>query len=128
MTRDWSLNLPQNFNRRFEDDSLVFWKPGITIWTLIWNNDKSESAKDRLAEIKGDSSPNAFDAVTETGGGILRYAYRLKENSEDLRQAAFYCFAIGREGHVQMAVYFDSPDDLAMAESIWRSLAENLPN
>ncbi len=124
MTKDWSVDLPTKFNRRFEESDLVIWKPGFTIWTTVWNNDKSESPDERLTWIREDSSPAAFDAVTETSNGLLRYSYRLKEESDDDRLPAFYCYAIGKDGHVQMAIYFDSPDDLDTAQAIWRSLAE----
>ena len=125
MTADWSVMLPTQFNRRIEEGQLVIWKPGFTIWTNVWNNDKSESQDDRLQWIQGDSSPNGFDKVTESSDGVSRYAYRLKEDSYDDREPAFYCFAIGEEGHVQMAIYFDSADDLADAQAIWQSLTEN---
>ena len=124
MTKEWSVNLPTKFNRRMEDGDLVIWKPGFTIWTTVWNNDKSESPDERLAWLKEDSSPDAFDVNTESTHGLLRYAYRLKEGSEDDRQPAFYCYAIGVAGHVQMAIYFDSPEDLSNAQAIWRSLTE----
>jgi hypothetical protein len=125
MTKDWSVNLPTKFNRRFEDRNLVIWKPGFTIWTTVWDNDKLESPDERLAWIRDDSSPGAFDEVTETSNGLLRHSYRLKEESDDDRLPAFYCHAIGKDGHVQMAIYFDSPDDLDAAQAIWRSLTEN---
>lgn len=127
MTEEWAVNLPSKFNRRFEENDLVIWKPGFTIWTTIWNNNNSESQEGRLAWIKEGSSPDAFDAVIEISDGILRYAYRLKEDSGDDRQPAFYCYAIGEAGHVQMAIYFDSAEGLADAQTIWRSLTEN-PN
>ena len=122
MTTEWSMNLPSKFNRRFEEDDLVIWKPGFTIWTQIWGNDKDESAEARLEWIKQDTSPDAFNSVTESSNGILRYAYRLEEKAEDGRQAAFYGFSIGATSHVQIAIYFDSPADLSIAEGIWRSL------
>jgi hypothetical protein len=124
MTKDWSVDLPAKFNRRFEEGNLVIWKPGFTIWTTVWNNDKSESPEERLAWIRDDSSPDAFDALTETSNGLLRYSYRLKEEADDDRLPAFYCYAIGKEGHVQMSIYFDSPGDLDTARAIWRSLTE----
>jgi hypothetical protein len=127
MTQEWSVDLPTKFNRRFEESDLVIWKPGFTIWTTVWNNDKAESPDERLAWIKDDSSPDAFDAVAETSNGLLRYSYRLKEDSDDDRLPAFYCYAIGKAGHVQMAIYFDSPADLNTAQAIWRSLTET-PN
>ena len=35
-----------------------------------------------------------------------------------------YAFAIGVDGHVQMAVYFDAERDLETARGMWRSLDE----
>ncbi len=52
MTKEWSVSLPSKFNRRMEDDDLVIWQPGFTIWTTVWNNDKSERPEERLAWIK----------------------------------------------------------------------------
>lgn len=127
MTEEWSVDLPAKFNRRFEKSDLVIWKPGFTIWTTVWNNNKSESPDKRLAWIRDGSSPDAFDEWTETSNDLLRYSYRLKEDSDDDRLPAFYCYAIGESGHVQMAIYFDSPSDLEVAQATWRSLTEN-PN
>ena len=124
MTEDWQVTLPGKFNRRMEDGSLAIWRPGFTIWTAIWNNDQDETPEQRLDWISNDSATEAFDKETEMSNGLVRYSYRLAESSGDNRQAAFYCFAIGRNGHVQMAIYFDSADDLASAKKIWRSLIE----
>lgn len=124
MTREWSVFLPEKFNRRIEDDNLVIWKPGFTMWIIIWDNDESESAEDRLEWLKEDTSPEVFDVTMETFEGGIRFSYRLKEDSQDERQPAFYCFVIGESGHVQVAMYLDSPDEITMAEDIWRSLSE----
>lgn len=103
------------------------WKSGFTIWASVWNNDKTESKEERLNWLQGDSSPEAFDSVVESADGVIRYAYRLKEEPEEDRQPAFYCFVIGQDGYVQMAIYFDFADDLAEAKSIWRSVREETP-
>lgn len=125
ITKEWAVDLPGEFNRRFEDGSLVIWRPGFTIWTTVWNNDHDETLDQRLNWIEADSSPDAHSQETEKVGGLIRYAYRLEEESHDSRRPAFYCFAIGQNGHVQMAIYFDREDDLATAKQIWRSLEEN---
>jgi hypothetical protein len=125
MTREWAVNLPGRFNRRIEDGDLVIWRPGFTIWTTVWNNDREETPEERLDWLRDGTSPDAYAQETENEGQLVRYAYRLDEESEDKSQAAFYCFANGQNGHVQMAIYFDSEDDLPTAKQIWRSLAEN---
>jgi hypothetical protein len=124
MTDDWSIFLPEPFRRRIEKGSLVLWRPGITTWINVWDNDNGENAEERLSRIRADRSSDAFDEIREIEEGVLRYAYRLGEDAPDERVAALYGFAIGVTGHVQMAVYFDMENSLSFAESLWRSLKE----
>ena len=125
MTEEWSVDLPTKFNRRMEEGSLVLWKPGFTIWLAVWGNDNDEPADVRLKSLRADSSPDAFDSMTESNDGLLLFSYRLLEVSSDTRQAGFYGFAIGASGHVQMAIYFDTAEDIEEALQIWRSLTES---
>jgi hypothetical protein len=127
MTRSWFVTLPGDFNRRVEDGALCFWRPGLTVWVVVWNNDRDESPQKRLDGLRDDTSPAAYDHEVEQDGGVLRFAYRLREETGDDRAPAFYCFAIGRDGHVQMAVYFDHEADVDKGRAIWRSLDECPP-
>ena len=128
MTREWSVHLPSEFNRRIEDESLVIWKPGITIWTNVWGDDgKFNSSQERVEWLKKESPPAAFDSISEITDGVTRYSYRLQEGPDQGATAAFYCFAIGRPGHVQMAIYFDDPEHVTTALQIWRSLSPLTP-
>jgi hypothetical protein len=124
MTPDWAVTLPRQFNRRIEDGSLVFWRSGITTWTVVWNNDKSESQYERLEWLRGDTSSDAFEAESVTEGDVTRYSYRLTEDRDDGVVHALYGFAIGVDGHVQMAIYLDDEADLETAREICRSLDE----
>jgi hypothetical protein len=69
-------------------------------------------------------SKDAFDLQVLTEKKILRFAYKLKEQSHDGRVAAFYGFAFGADGHVQLAICFDDEKDLDLARKIWLSLEE----
>lgn len=122
LTDNWSVTLEQKYNRRSEDGSLVLWRPGVTIWTVVWKLKDQESVADRYRSLKDDISPQAVDLVEETDGALLRLAYRLNEESDDAREPAFYCFAVGPSGHVQMAIYFDGQIDVKTARAVWRSL------
>ena len=124
MTEMWSVVLPGEFNRRIEDGDLVIWRPGITIWTAIWGNDNNLAADKRLIELKQDISDEAFDLKEDLAGSVLRFRYRLIEDSDDDRVPAYYCYAIGNSGDVQMAIYFDDESDLSVAENIWKSIEE----
>jgi hypothetical protein len=48
ITSDWAVTLPQQFNRRIEEDSMVCWRPSVTVWTVVWNNNNNESQQERL--------------------------------------------------------------------------------
>lgn len=124
MTEDWSIVLPQKFNRRFEDDCLVIWRPGITAWIVIWGNNKKESAEQRCQAIRKDIDPESFALEEQTDGSILRFAYRLTEKREAAFVHGLYSFAFSEAGHVQMAVYFDAERDLETAKAMARGLNE----
>ena len=124
MTSDWAVTLPVAFNRRFEDDSLVFWRPGITAWTIVWQNNAGETQQERLEWLRSESSPAAFDIESITDGNVIRYSYQLTEGEHKKIVNALYCYVIGANGHVQMAVYFDNPSDLVTARAIVTSIEE----
>lgn len=125
MTKEWSVTLPEKFNRRIEDGDLVIWRPGVTLWIAVWGNDKNESANVRLKTIRDGISPKAFDIQTSQKSHILHLSYRLKEGKDQGAVPAYYCFAVGDTGHVQMAIYLDSEQDAKSAQTICGSLSEN---
>ena len=63
-------------------------------------------------------SSDAFDVEEVTEENVLRLRYRLNEESEDRRVAAFYGFAVGVNGHIQLGIYFDDEGDVEQAKQI----------
>jgi hypothetical protein len=126
MTREWSLVLAAPMKKRFEDGSLVLWRPGLTVWVVVYGNGDGPPAA-QLAAVTADASPQRFDAIEETSGGSLRFGYRLREGADDGRRPAFYGFVFGASGYVQMAIYFDDEAALATATALWRSVHETVP-
>ncbi|MCW1924234.1 hypothetical protein OKA05_16830 [Luteolibacter arcticus] len=122
MTEDWSVTLDQKYNRRIEDGNLVIWRPGFTIWTIVWNAKEGETPEQRLKHLKEGISDKATDVTEEKEGKVLKLSYRLNEASDDKRQPAFYGFAVGPAGHVQISIYFDDAKELAKAQRIFKSL------
>jgi hypothetical protein len=124
LTPEWAIALPGKFKRRIEEGSLVLWRPGLTTWINVWNNDRKEPADKRVRDIRGQGAPGAFDVVEERAGEVIRYGYRLAEESDDARVAALYAYVVGRSGHVQMAVYFDDEREIDAARAMWRGVRE----
>jgi hypothetical protein len=123
LTDEWSLHLPERFNRRVEDGDLYIWRPGLTLILAVWGNDKSETSAERLAWIREDMSPKAYDVRAEDRGELVSLSYRLREASDDNRVDALYAFVVASSGHLQVAFYFDDESDCELARRILGSVA-----
>ena len=123
MTNEWSIVLPSEFNRRFEDGSLVIWRPGITLWIDARNNDDNQSIEERAAWANDTKSTKAYDIEEIKEKSIYRVGYRLAEESEDQRAASFNGYAIGNDGHIFISIYFDNESDAENAKQIWKSIS-----
>lgn len=124
LTNDWSVSLPGKFNRRIEDGDLVLWRADLTLWIAVWKNDQDLSKESRLDCIKKAMSAQAYELDLSSDATPLRFSYRLKEEGEQGTVAAFYCFAIGEKGQVEIAIYFDEEASVKDAQAILQSLKE----
>ena len=118
LTDDWSIHLPERFARRIEDGSLVLWRPGLTIWLAVWNNDHEESRLDRLAWVKREASPRRYAEEEREAEGITRYRYRLRDENDDGPVESLAGYVFSDDGHLQLAAYFDDPKDEDAARRI----------
>jgi hypothetical protein len=125
LTKDWAMSFREPVRRRFEDGAMIFWRPGFTVLVTVWNDPTDQA--ERRKQLEADASPQRYDLVEESDGGLLRFSYRLDEPAEDRRRPAFYGFVVGARSSVQIAVYFDDEKDLAEAAAVWRSLVERPP-
>ena len=122
LSADWALTLPTEFNRRLEEQDLVLWRPGITIWMSLWNNDHDETIAERLAWIREDVSEEAFGLELNAESDPGRLVYRLNEAREDGDVFALYGFVVKDLGHLQVAIYVDDEADIDAAEGIFASI------
>lgn len=96
MTATWRIHLRKQFARRIEDDSLVLWRPGVTVWLAAWGNDHNQSQVERLA----------------------RFSYRLQEENADGPVESLNACVIGDDDLLQVSVYFDDGADAAEAQEL----------
>lgn len=132
MTREWRVELPDEYARRFEEGEhgtdLVLWRPGITCWTRIYNQKEGETPAETLAWRKSNTSEEALRVFEFTDKEPLRYACLLHETQEDAPPRwGLYTFTFGSSGHVMMTIYFDREEDLETAKGIWLSVEEKEP-
>lgn len=124
LTKEWSIRLESTFERRVEDDCLVFWAPGRTIWISAWDAKNGESPEERLRWIKAESNTEPVERYEPRHPTFRRFGYLLME-SDDEKGArwALYAFTVSPDGgHLQLAFYFDDKADLAWARSTWESI------
>lgn len=122
LSTNWTITLTQEMNRRVEDQNLVLWRPGITVWMSLWGNDHEETIRERLEWFQSVTSPYAFDVSVRADDTPARYSYRLNEDGEEGTVFAFYGFALKEDGHLQIAIYVDREGDLTDAKSLFDSL------
>src|SRR5262245_49033155 len=84
MTDEWTLELPEQFNRRVEDGSLVLWRPELTFWITVWGNGGKDRER-RLASILEAASDLRTDQQIERTETVTRLTYELTE--EDAARA-----------------------------------------
>ena len=122
LNENWALTLPDEFNRRLEEQDLVLWRPGFTIWLSLWNNDHDETIAERLTWIREDVSDEAFDLKLDADSDPGRLVYRLNERREEDVVYALYGFVVKADGHLQMAMYVDEEGSIEAAATVFASV------
>ena len=125
MTDEWTVMLPEEFNRRVEEGSLVLWKPALTFWITIWGNDTDASTDERLVSILETASDLRTDQQIERAGDIVRLTYELPETDTSRPQAVYKSisgYVISAPGHVQISAYFDTPSARTLGYEVIHSI------
>lgn len=111
MTDEWSVALPDEFNRRIEDGNLVLWRPALTFWITIWGNDKGASEESRLSSILDAANPHRAEQQVERTENLVRLTYELPEEDQSRSKPVYRSisgYVIAPAGHVQISAYFDT--------------------
>jgi len=122
ITREWSFDLDESFRHRIEDGNLIFWKPGRTIYLIVWSRPEGEDKEQTMTWLKSESHPDPLLRKEPASTAILRYGYLLKERDGEHEYFGFYGFAVANTSYVQMSCYFDKETDVEWAEQTWLSL------
>jgi hypothetical protein len=113
LTEEWELHLPDKFNRRVEDGSLVLWRPGLTFWISVWGSLPQATPEGALSWMLRDASPERTDEKIERSGDVIRLSYRLREQRPDgtpQALASINACVIAPAGLLVIAAYCDSPE------------------
>ena len=125
MTKGWRIDLGRDFNRRIEDGSLVLWRPELTFWMNVWNNEGGVTVEEVLKRLLADVSPDRSEEKIEQAGTMSRLTYELAEDDAEREGSAGQSingFVIYPAGYVQISAYYDSPQARSAAYDIIASI------
>ena len=125
MTAGWRVNLRDDFNRRIEDGSLVLWRPELTFWINVWNNEGQVSVDEVLKRLLADASPARSEEQLAKNGSMVRVTYELAEDDSERAEPdtrSINGFIIYPSGYLQLSAYYDSPQARTLAYDIIHSV------
>ena len=114
LTKGWRVTLRDAFNRRIEDGSLVLWRPDLTFWFNIWNNDGQTSVDAVLERLLADASAERSEEQIEQSAAMARLSYALPDEING--------FVIVPAGYLQVSAYYDTPEARTLAYDIIRTI------
>ena len=126
MTKGWRISLGDQFNRRIEDGSLVLWKPELTFWINVWNNERGASPDELLQEIVVRANPDRTAEKTARVEATIHLTYELAEDDAerpDSASGSINGFIIAAPGYVQVSAYADTPEAHALAYRIINAIS-----
>lgn len=112
----WNITLDCEYARRVEDDCLVLWNSGLTLWFDQYGNDRGQTVQERIQEWMADIAPEARDLEQ----GIDRFSYL----SEDEEEAIFRLngFVFNENGHLLIEMSTDDTSFLKTARALFKSI------
>jgi hypothetical protein len=125
MTKGWSIVLPDAFNRRIEDGSLVLWRPELTFWINVWNSEGQASIDDVLARLLAAASAQRTDEQLVKEGAMACLTYELADDDAERDESdgnSINGFVVYPSGYAQLAAYYDTPQARTLAYAIIRSV------
>lgn len=118
----WTFDIASRMTRRIEDDSIVIWRPGFTIWIDIYTT-HVRTRKERFELINEIKPDLAYDIKQEEANGLLKLRYRYDKEEFVNKQPSICVFGLTDRDEIHMTVYFDSDVYLNEIEQIWNTLS-----
>ncbi len=120
ITVEWTMEISSTMTRRVDENSLVVWRPGFTIWIDVFKGGP-DTVSDRVDEILRTQSKQSENLQQEDADGMTKVRYSLVEKREGYEQPAIYLFGITQKSEIHMGIYYDEEKDLPEVEKIWQT-------
>lgn len=123
ITKEWIIDLPDDFSTRVEDEKLIFWKVGVTVIAAAFRIPEDTGKLELLNQIQKKIPDNTLETFVSTKGEIAGLGYtQVQKREGEKNRLALYTFTASDDSCLQCAYYLDDPDDLAWAKSIWETI------
>lgn len=111
----WLCTLDGEYSRRVEDDCLVLWNSGLTLWLDQYGNPQQQAIAERMEMWAADASPEAQQMKRE----LDRFSYVLEEEDGVITLNGF---VFSDAGHLLVQISMDDDAFLPPARAIFKSI------
>ncbi|QRN82184.1 hypothetical protein JR338_06965 [Chloroflexota bacterium] len=123
ITSEWLIDLPDDFEKRVEEDKLVFWKTGITIIIAAFRISEGTDKLELLNQVQIKIPENALEKLVSTKGEIVGLGYtQLQKVQNENDRLSLITFTASDTSFLQVAFYLDNPNDLDWAKKVWEKI------
>ena len=123
ITPEWLIDLPDDFERRVEENELVFWKTGITIIIAAFRLPDGTDKLELLNQVQSKIPENALEKLVSTKGEIVGLGYtQIQKIKGEIDRLSLITFTASNSSFLQVAFYLDDPNDLQWAKSVWEGI------
>jgi hypothetical protein len=123
VTKEWFIDITDDFERRTENQKLIFWKTGITIVLAAFHLPENTGKLDLLNKIQEKIPEDALEKLVSTKGEVVGLGYtQIQKSSGEKDRLALYTFTASDTSCLQAAFYLDKPEDLEWAKSTWKNI------
>jgi hypothetical protein len=123
ITSEWLIDLPDDLEKRVEDDKLVFWKTGISVIIAAFSMPENTNKLELLNQIQERIPKDTLEKLVSTKGEIVGLGYtQVLDFKGEKQRLSLTTFTASDSSCLQIAFYLDDPTDLDWAKSVWESL------
>ncbi len=123
VTSEWLIDLPDEFEKRVEENKLVFWKTGITIIIVAFHLPEGIGKLELLNQIQSKIPENALEKLVSTKGEIVGLGYtQIQKIKGQIDRLSLVSFTASDTSCLQVGFYLDDPNDLEWAKSVWKGV------
>jgi hypothetical protein len=123
ITKEWIINLPEDFEKRVEDEKMIFWKTGVTVVVAAFRLPEKTDKINLLNQIQGRMPEDTLETLVSTKGEVVGLGYtHIHAKADGKKRLSLYTFTCSDTACLQTAFYLDDPDDLSWAKSVWKNI------